>query len=89
MRILSALTFAAVIIAACGPFQNPPSPEYPCGPKGIVCANHMCCWRGDVCGYDGPWSRCPAGQCCFEGEDTMMAKKPYPQMAPADAKKGS
>jgi hypothetical protein len=45
-----------------------PGTDYPCGVHGRVCKNSMCCGEFDVCGLpDDP--SCPAGQCCFYGED--------------------
>lgn len=64
-RVIS-LAFVAFTIVACA-YSNPVSPGYPCGPRGLPCSNHMCCWQGDTCGGDDP--TCPAGMCCWVGPD--------------------
>lgn len=51
----------------CGPWQNPNSPDYPCGTRAHKCASGLCCWNGEACGGEG-FPNCPAGMCCFEGE---------------------
>lgn len=50
-----------------------PGTEYPCGVHGQSCAPvgapGMCCSTLEVCGYKGPFSTCPAGYCCFVGDN--------------------
>lgn len=64
--------FTLVALAACmaplvlQPAEGPGTP-YPCGYTGVSCAGHMCCPQSHVCGGT-PFSGCPAGQCCFEGD---------------------
>ena len=67
----------------CGPMtpaQNPESPEWPCGPRGVVCSGSYphasCCWLGDVCGSGAPFATCPDGYCCAEGDDMLASRKP-------------
>lgn len=82
-------TFACVI--ACNGINTPPTgpgTDYPCGVWGVVCAEAstvpgvtMCCPQASICGYSGPFSRCPAGSCCDEGDDSwwdndMVSKSP-------------
>lgn len=43
-----------------------PNTSYPCGVGGVVCSNRMCCGENYICGGDD--RRCPANECCFEGE---------------------
>jgi len=63
--ILVALAFIlGPIMFGCGPLNNPQSAEYPCGPRGISCATHMCCWENEECGDS---ATCPAGMCCYVG----------------------
>lgn len=61
------------VITACGidngPLNNPASKDYPCGPRGIVCATSpilQCCWGGDTCGQPVVPNKptCPEGFCC-------------------------
>ena len=44
-----------------------PGTDWPCGVGNVVCSGKMCCTHGFICGGDD--FRCPAGQCCFEGDD--------------------
>lgn len=74
-KILSTFVTLAAILSC--QFQNPVSPEYPCGTQGLDCGNTMCCWRGDLCGSDAAFSRCPKGYCCWEGDEMAKAKAPY------------
>lgn len=69
-----------IVIVACNGLTNPPTgpgTEYPCGVWGVTCsvssANAMCCAEGEICGYDGAFSRCPAGSCCYEGGEWLTA----------------
>lgn len=73
MKTSSLVIAALLVIASCGPVVNPVSVEYPCGPKGIVCAHHKCCWRDDECGgvENGSLS-CPADTCCFVGDPSSL-----------------
>lgn len=68
MRLL-ALLLALALLVACATLTPPQGPgtEYPCGLRGLSCGSGLCCWEGDVCGSDAPFSRCPAGYCCADG----------------------
>lgn len=66
------MKYLAIFIAlftACNAIQVPTGPgtDYPCGVYGKSCGGGMCCGQGDVCGFTGPMSTCPAGYCCFVG----------------------
>ncbi len=70
MKHLIRIAVVMTILAACGPTTNPPTgpnTSWPCGIHGRSCGNGMCCETNDVCGFDGPFSRCEAGYCCFDG----------------------
>lgn len=84
---LYAAGVAALVVLAAASCSTPailvapptgPGTEYPCGVNGIVCANSMCCWRGDACGGT---TGCPAGSCCYVGGDDGLtgAHPPRPQ----------
>ena len=67
LTVFSAIVF---ILIACNGTLNPPSgPDtaYPCGIRGVSCGGGACCPEAHVCGYDGPWARCEAGYCCYDG----------------------
>lgn len=72
-----------IVLAACvGPattVKTGPGTAYPCGVYGHSCGNHMCCSNRDDCGFDGPFSNCPAGYCCFAGTDTGSKKSGAPR----------
>lgn len=73
---------ALVGLGACGPTIRPPQgpgTEWPCGYHGKSCdpvAPGMCCMNDEICGYDGPWSRCPAGYCCYDPGEWPAGKAP-------------
>ena len=80
------LTLAMVLIAvSCqnGPLNNPQSTEYLCGPRGLSCGRHLCCWQGDVCGGVDP--SCPAGMCCWIGNEDGDNLGARPRQRPAFA----
>jgi hypothetical protein len=79
----------ATLIGACGswnPAWNPQSRDYPCGPRGIVCSgsypNAVCCWQGDTCGSGAPFSTCPLGYCCNDGDEQSLTGPLRVQWAP-------
>lgn len=49
--------------------ETGPGTAYPCGIGGVECGGGACCPEYHVCGYDGPWSRCEPGYCCYDGPD--------------------
>ncbi len=65
-----------------------PGTDYPCGfhtadggvnVKGVSCGGVECCDEGTVCGGTA-FSGCPAGECCFVGDDGLLAaRRPVPQ----------
>lgn len=59
-----------VLLAGCwnSDVNNPVSPEYPCGTRGLVCSTDplSCCWQHQYCGAKG--TRCPEDMCCFDGD---------------------
>jgi len=58
----------------CNKIDNPVSPEYPCGTRAHPCNLKplSCCWNNEVCG--GPvGTGCPAGMCCYVGDDFYSA----------------
>lgn len=65
------ILFAIATVCACSQaVPNPVSPDYPCGTRSHVCSKNplMCCWNSEVCG--GPvGTGCPAGYCCYIGDD--------------------
>ena len=71
-RVVFAGVFA---VFACHPLPilNPatgPGTGFPCGTQGQSCGNHMCCQAEiEDCG-GGPFNGCPAGYCCYNGDDT-------------------
>lgn len=80
---MKTLLAVVVFVVACSPGWNDPirttpQPGYPCGYQGVSCGNHMCCSTGEVCGAEH--TGCPAGSCCFVGNDQSYgAKRPHPQ----------
>lgn len=74
----------AVLLAACSKdcsqINNPVTPDYPCGTRAHACSTNplMCCLNTDVCG--GPiGSGCPAGMCCYIGDDYGAGPRPSAQ----------
>ena len=70
------LLLVVLFLAGCASLldiHNPTSVDYPCGTRGIVCSSDplACCWRGETCGLQG--TSCPAGMCCYRGDDGMTA----------------
>ena len=68
--LLGGVAFALALTGACGPTTHPlvgPDTAWPCGLHGKSCGNHLCCGENDVCGFDGPFSRCEPGYCCYDG----------------------
>jgi hypothetical protein len=64
--------FAGVLLLAfaCHGILTPPTgPDtpYPCGIRGVTCQEGACCPENHLCGFDGPFSRCPEGYCCYDG----------------------
>jgi len=64
-----------IVAIACNGFVTPPTgpnTEYPCGVWGVECEKtakgSMCCPQNHICGYDGQFSRCPSGTCCYDGD---------------------
>ena len=55
----------------CNKVNNPVSPDYPCGTRAHPCTLTplTCCWNTDVCGGRPDWPGCPAGMCCYVGDD--------------------
>lgn len=53
--------------------DNPVSPEYPCGPRSHPCSLQplACCGNNEVCGGP-PGTGCPAGMCCYVGDNFFM-----------------
>jgi hypothetical protein len=55
------------------PLPVTPEPGYPCGRTGVTCEaldggqSGMCCGAEEQCGNAG--TSCPAGQCCYAGDD--------------------
>ncbi len=79
MKIVIATAWVMAFGMACGAScaAMAPTPQddliYPCGPRGVSCPNHMCCWEGDECGV----ASCPEGMCCFVGRDLdMLGSRP-------------
>ena len=82
VKVVAMIT-VVVVAFACSATKPPEGPgtEYPCGIHGISCPGHMCCWEGDVCGFEGEGSRCPADMCCWEGKDDFVAaRKNHPKV---------
>ena len=80
--VAGVLVATMALLAACSahwndPLPVTPVPGNPCGETGVMCAGHMCCAEGEVCGGS---PGCPAGACCFEGEENVMAIR-HPQRA--------
>lgn len=86
---MRALAFAAALaLIACasasGPSATSPGPTgpgtaWPCGYHGISCGNGMCCDENEDCG-GGDFNGCPAGYCCYNGDDTdRFEARPTPQ----------
>ena len=70
------------------PLVQTSTKDYPCGKQGVVCedqgdaglaATGMCCDQGEVCGGGWPNVGCPAGQCCWEGDNGFGARPNRPQ----------
>ena len=76
LRNVVAVVFTASLFTACLAVNNPESPDYPCGPRGLVCSGSYphatCCWQGDTCGGVDP--TCPANYCCWVGDDQQAAR---------------
>lgn len=55
-----------------------PGTSYPCGVRGVECGGKplMCCPEKHICGFDGAFSRCAAGYCCYDGDDWPAAAGP-------------
>lgn len=96
-RLVAVSIFTSICVWACGPTIHPPTgpgTEYPCGIQGKSCdpvAPGACCSLDEDCGYDGPWSTCPAGYCCYNGgADTRYPgsakKKPASQWKPGSSR---
>lgn len=76
----AALQVALVTLLACAvltPAEGPGT-EYPCGVRGVECADLMCCEEGEVCGGQ-PFEGCPAGACCFVGGAGVGDHRPHLQ----------
>lgn len=83
-----------ILIAGCSGSKcnepyNPTSKDYPCGTRAHPCSIQplMCCWNNEVCG--GPvGTGCPAGMCCYVGDDYVTlspsgsAEVPRPNTKP-------
>jgi hypothetical protein len=61
----------------CNKVENPVSPDYPCGTQAHICSLKplSCCWNSEVCG-GLVGTGCPAGMCCFVGEDFFYTAAP-------------
>lgn len=75
MRKLILLLAVTIFIIACNGLVNPPTgpnTEYPCGIWGVECSikstGSMCCPQNHICGFNGEFSRCPEGMCCYDGD---------------------
>jgi hypothetical protein len=72
MKIMS---LVVAVVLSCGfhndPIPNTPVPGAPCGNLWRSCGNHLCCANVEVCGGTA-FSGCPAGECCYTGEDGKM-----------------
>lgn len=77
IRKMIVVAAAAAAWIACNGLTSPPvgpHTEYPCGVWGVVCHQDkngdsaMCCPQDHICGFDGPFSRCGAGLCCYDGD---------------------
>lgn len=72
-RLLSFLLLSWLV--ACGPIENPISPDYPCGTRGRSCGNGLCCGISEECGTG---LGCPEGYCCpRELEDFGAPRRAY------------
>ena len=79
--VAGVLVATMALLAACNTWDAPipatPTPDAPCGAIGVVCSHdekgYLCCSEGEVCGAAG--TSCPAGECCYEGEDGMAKRK--------------
>lgn len=72
------MALGVAIVVACA-FQNPVSPEYPCGTQGLDCGHGLCCWRGDSCGGE---IGCPVGYCCWDDTTSRSGKSMRPAVRP-------
>lgn len=66
--------FAALALGSrCEPIHPPEGPgtSYPCGVWGVECPiDGTCCPYKHQCGgHRGYFTTCPAGFCCYEGDD--------------------
>lgn len=85
----SAILLVLVILAgACAwdrPIPQTSTPDYPCGPDGVVCTDPsgkptgMCCDQYETCGGGFPAVGCPAGACCNLGSDLAGDSRPHAQ----------
>lgn len=86
MKHFFASLLLAIAVTHCGwdqpdPAAYTPSPDYPCGVRGIPCFSeagvfdHTCCPEQFTCG-GGKWSvGCPADACCFIGPPSEELKR--------------
>ena len=66
----------AVALAACTtPKILGPDETANCGQWPQDCGGGYCCFEHEVCG-GGPFSGCPAGECCYVGEGDGYAARP-------------
>ena len=74
----------ALTLACAGAATNPPQgpgTAFPCGYMGVSCGNHMCCDENEDCG-GGPFNGCPAGYCCYNGDDRYVSLRPPRKQSP-------
>ncbi len=81
MKTMAFVLLFGLLLASCGSnsILTPPvgpNTDYPCGVQGQVCNDQMCCGLDDICGFDGPGSRCPAGYCCYDGPNWPLGAAP-------------
>jgi hypothetical protein len=78
---VAVVTLLLLALAACAdaPIPIVPTPGNPCGRTGVACATqHTCCDEGETCGGEPASVGCPAGECCFIGEDDgLMAMRKH------------
>jgi hypothetical protein len=76
MRPIFLVAGVLALLLACHGLTTPPTgpgTEYPCGLHGVVCSQSekraVCCPQNHICGSEGGFSRCTAGDCCYDGDD--------------------
>lgn len=85
-----ALAILAALVACDASILHPPTgpgTDLPCGERGQVCPNKLCCDESEHCGGE-PFSGCPAGYCCYEpaSDEIGARRKPHrrPQWKPGE-----